>query len=111
MVADPALRRPARDVVRDAPTGEDTHGAVVHRRRNRDLDRLLALAQDADEVVLDPECIGDLLELLLCEPERVLSQVALTLHERRHRSYCIEKETCSLLGAPPFVGQATRRSW
>ena len=46
VVADAALRRAAGDVVRDAPAGEDAHGAVVHRGRDRDLDRLLALAED-----------------------------------------------------------------
>jgi hypothetical protein len=41
VVADPALRGPARDVVRDPVAGEDLDAAVVHRDRDRDLDRLL----------------------------------------------------------------------
>ncbi len=55
VVADAALRRAARDVVRDAPPREGAHRAVVHRRRDRDLDRLLALAENGDQVVVDAE--------------------------------------------------------
>ena len=65
VVADAALRRAARDVVRDAPAGEDAHAAVVHRHRDRDLDRLLARAEDRDEVVVDAERVGHVLQLLL----------------------------------------------
>ncbi len=76
VVADPALRRPARDVVRDAPAGEDADGAVVHRGRDRDLDRLLALLEHVDEVIGDPEHGRDVPELAPRELERVLLQVA-----------------------------------
>ena len=55
VVADAALRRPARDVVRDAEAGERAHVTVVERRRDRDLDRLLALLQDVDEALIDAE--------------------------------------------------------
>jgi len=44
VVADAALRRPARDVVRDAVALEDARRPIVHADGNRDLDRLLALA-------------------------------------------------------------------
>ncbi len=70
VVADAALRRPARDVVRDAVAGERAHVAVVERGRDRDLDRLLALLQDVDEALVDLERLGDLVELLPRERER-----------------------------------------
>src|SRR5205085_8245264 len=110
VVADAALRRAARDVVRDAPAGEDADGAVVHRRRDRDLYRLLAFAEHADEVVVDAEGVGYLPELVSGEPERVLFEVALTLRERHHHPDCIANETWARLGAPPADGQATSRT-
>ena len=101
VVADAALRRPARDVVRDAPAGEDAHAAVVHRRRDRDLDRLLAGAEDPDEVVVDAERVGHVLQLLLRHLQRSRSSGALDPEASRARG----------VGLPPSTGQATSRSW
>ena len=80
VVADAALRRAPRDVVRDPEALERANGAVVEGGRDRDLDGLLALLQHVDEPLVDPECVGDLVELLLSEPERVLAQVRLGGH-------------------------------
>ncbi len=72
-----------------------SHRAVVHRGRDRHLDRLLALAEDADEVVVDLEGVGDVPELLLRDPERVLGRVSpcsATVCLRFLRcAYCIRK--------------------
>ena len=87
VVADAALRRAARDVVRDAVAREDLRAPVVHLRRDRDLDRLLALREDADQVVVDPELVADAAQLLLGDLERVLAQVRgrRLLHGRQGR--------------------------
>src|SRR4029450_1628889 len=75
VVADPAFRRPARDVVRDAVAEEDVDRAVVHGDGDRDLDTLLALREDADEVRIDCEDLSHASELRLRQLERVLPQV------------------------------------
>ena len=59
VVADAALRRAARDVVGDAVALEDLRRAVVHADGDRDLDRLLALAEHGDEVRVDLEGRAD----------------------------------------------------
>jgi hypothetical protein len=48
---------------------------VVHADRNRDLDRLLALAEHGDEVRIDLEGRTDAAELLARQLEGVLTQV------------------------------------
>ena len=75
VVADAALGRPARDVVRHAEALEHADRAVVHRDRDRDLDGLLALGEDADEVRVEREDLADPGELRLRESERVLPEV------------------------------------
>jgi hypothetical protein len=75
VVADPALRGSARDVVGDAVAPEDADRAVVHRHRNRDLDRLLALLEDPDQVGVDPEGLPDAAQLLSRQLERVLAKM------------------------------------
>ena len=101
VVADAALRRAARDAVRDAPAGEDAHAAVVHRRRDRDLDRLLARAEDLDEVVVDAERVGHVLQLLLGHLQG----------RGAHPAPWILKVARDRVGLPPSTGHATRRSW
>src|SRR5207248_111768 len=64
VVADAALRRAARDVVRDAEALVDGHRSVVHPSRDRDPDGLLALAEDADQIRLDAEGLADEAQLL-----------------------------------------------
>ena len=112
MVADAALRGAARDVVRDAIAGERSHVAVVERGRDRDLDCLLALLQDVDEALVDPERLGDLVELLPREREGILEQMRLGGRSHRARIYLIVNRTCALLGSACFgsVGQAASRS-
>ena len=75
MVADTALRRAARDVVRHAVALERLDGAVVHDDRHGDDDRLLALLQDRDQVRIDLERVRDPVELLLGDLERVLAEM------------------------------------
>jgi hypothetical protein len=75
VVADAALRRTARDVVRDAITLEGPRRPVVHADRDRDLERLLALAEHGDEVLIDFEGRADAAELLARQLERILAQV------------------------------------
>ncbi len=75
VVADAALRRAARDVVRHAVALEDLRRPVVHADRDRDLDRLLARAEDVDEVRVDVEDRRDALQLLARDLERVLAQM------------------------------------
>ena len=75
VVADPALRRAAGDVVGDAVAAEDAHRAVVHRHRDRDLDRLLALLEDVDQVGVDRERLPDAAQLLARQLERVLAKM------------------------------------
>src|SRR5206468_5283050 len=64
VVADAALRRATRDVVGDAITDEDLRRPVIHLDGDRDLDRLLAAAQDRNEVRVDIEGTGNTGELL-----------------------------------------------
>src|SRR6266542_2891425 len=75
VVADPSLRRAARNVVGDAVALEHLRRAVVHSRRDRDRECLLALAEDGDEVGVDPEGLADEAELLARELEWVLAKV------------------------------------
>jgi hypothetical protein len=75
VVADAALRRAARDVVRDAEALEGRDGAVVHPRRDGDGHGLLALREDADQVWVDVERLTDATELLLSDLKGVLTKV------------------------------------
>ena len=75
VVADPALRGAARDVVRDAEALERLDLAVVHHDRDRDGHGLLALLEDADEVLVDLELARDPPKLMLSDLERVLAEV------------------------------------
>ena len=83
VVADAALRRAARDVVRDAVALEDGHRAVVHRDGDRDLDGLLAPLEDVDQVRVDRERLADASQLLARDRVRILAQVGWHLG-RRH---------------------------
>ena len=91
----------ARTVPSSIDVGIETSTAFLH------------CDEDADEVVVDPERVGDLLELLLRELERVLAEVRLG-RRRGHRRgiYSIWKRTCALLGfaSRGSVGHATSRS-
>ena len=77
VVADTALRRPARDVVRHAVAPIDLDRAVVHRDGNRHLDRLLALREDADQVRIESEDLADPAQLQPRELQRVFAKVRL----------------------------------
>ena len=60
-----------------------------------------------------PNVVGDLVELLLREPVRVLAQVGLGGHSgHRGPAYSTLKETCARFGfaASGSVGHAARRS-
>jgi hypothetical protein len=75
VVPDPALRGSARDVVRDAEALERLDLAVVHHDRDRDGHGLLALLEDADEILVDLELACDPAKLMLGDLERVLAEV------------------------------------
>ena len=75
VIADPALRRPARDVVHHSIALKDVRRPVVHRDGDGHLDGLLALGEDADQVVIDAERLTDSAELSAGEPVRVLAEV------------------------------------
>ncbi len=85
VIADAALRRAARDVVRDAVALEDARRAVIHVDGDGDLDGPLAVAEDADEVGVDLECRADAPQLLACDLERILAKVRDRCCDRRHR--------------------------
>ena len=114
VVADAALRRPTRDVVRDAVALEDLDVAVVHRHGDRDGDRLLALREDVDDVVVDRERPRDLAKLRLGDSVGVLAQVRDGLVDRAHghtpcvvgtRSYAgAESTTATGSGRRGFTG-------
>ena len=111
----PPFDGPARDVVGDAVAGEDADRAVVHRGRDRDLDRLLALAEDADEVVVDPEGVGDVPQLLLGDPKGFSSQACSSgfgglLARLRPPTLSGSRPGPGSAG-PPSIGQATSLSW
>jgi hypothetical protein len=93
VVADAALRRAARDVVRDAVALEDLRRPVVHADRNGDLDRFLARAEHAHEVVVDTEGRRDPSQLRLRDLERVLAQMRDRCVDRRHRMASIRSLT------------------
>ncbi len=76
VVADAALGRAARDVVRDAVALVRDDRAVVHRHRRGDDHRLLAFLEDVHEPLVDGEDLGDALQLLASDVERVLSKMA-----------------------------------
>ncbi len=104
VVADAALRRAARDVVGDAPAGEDLDRAVVHRGRDRHLDRLLALTEDPDEVVArSRSSSATFRSCCLRDPEGAFRRWIRVLDQRSSlsRAYCIRKPTCALVGLPP----------
>jgi hypothetical protein len=61
--------------VRDAVAGEDADRPVVHLDRDRDLDGLLGLREDADQVRVDREDLADALQLRLRQLERVLAEM------------------------------------
>src|SRR5215218_2706849 len=105
VVADAALRGAARDVVGDAVAAKDTDGAVVHRHRNRDLDGLLALLEDADQVRVDPERLPDAAKLLARELERVLTKMCGGFG-RGHRSLLLSRPGRSL----PLCHQRIRKA-
>ena len=58
MVADAALGRAARDVVRHAVALEGVDRPVVHRHRDRDDDRLLALLEHVHQALVDVEDVA-----------------------------------------------------
>ncbi len=95
VVADAALRGAAGDVVGDAVAAEDTDRAVVHRHRDRDLDRLLALLEDVDQVRIDPEGRPDSPQLLPRELERILPEMGGSFG-RGHRSLLLSRPRRSL---------------
>src|SRR5262249_37503783 len=95
VVADTALRRPARDVVGDAIPLEGLRRPVVHPDWNGNLDRLLALAEYGDEVRIDGEGGADAAELLARQLEWILAQVG-----RRY-------DCCHLVA--PFVAANKRK--
>ena len=68
-----------------------------------DLDRLLARAEDRDEVVVDPERVGDVLQLLLRHLQRARGSSGAPPIRKRHAR--------SASGLPPSTGHATSRSW
>ena len=117
VVANPTLGRATGDVVRDAVALVDGHRAVVHRHRDRDLDRLLAALEDVDQVRVDPERLPDASQLLARDLVRVLAQVGWRLG-RRHaapalavyagESTRIRKPTL-FASARPSGGRATTR--
>ena len=106
VVADAALRRPARDVVRDAVAREDARRAVVHADRDGDLDRLLARAEDVDEVLVDLEGRRDAAQLLARDLERILAEVRDRGFDRRHRVASLTQ--CEGQAAP---GRRARLDW
>src|SRR5207249_4743115 len=67
--------------------------------------------QNVDEAVVDVERVGNLAELLLGDPERVLAEVRLA-RGRGHRPgpYSIRNFTCARVGFPGKVDQAASRS-
>ena len=75
-ITNAALRWPTREIVLHAEALEDPGPAVVHRDGNRDLDRLLALGEDADQVRVDTEGLSDPTELCLRQRVGVLAKVA-----------------------------------
>src|SRR5581483_8931559 len=90
-------------------------------RRDRHLDRLLALLQDRDEPVVDAERVRHPAQLSPREVEGVLAQMALAPVKGRHRyrsfprrvappAYSIRKRTTAVLAGPASVGQAISRS-
>src|SRR5262249_13774797 len=84
VVADAALRRSSRDVVRDAIALEDAYRLVVHPHGDAHLDALLHAGQDADQVGVDREDLTDVPKLRVGEVERVLAEVRRRLG-RAHR--------------------------
>src|SRR5262249_35212182 len=121
VVANPALRRAARDVVDDAVAGEHLGAAVVHRDGDRNLHRLLALLQDVDQVLVDVECLGHQPQLLAGDLERVLAQMRDGSLCGRHDSpffdcggeympaYLMVNATSSRLARPARLGIAVTR--
>jgi hypothetical protein len=75
VVADPALRRPARDVVGHAVAAEHLDRPVVHLHRDRDLDRLLRLRENLDQVGVEREDLADPAQLRLGQLVGVLAEV------------------------------------
>ena len=96
MVPHPALGRAARDVVLDAVADERPDAPVVHADRDGNLDRLLALREHGDEVVVDAERVGDETQLLARDRERVLAQM-------RGFGWCESAHEQILLAGPTLV--------
>ena len=65
MEADAPLARAARHVVLHAITGEHAEAAVVHARRNRNLEHAFGLAKIAVNRFVEPDEGRDLVELPL----------------------------------------------
>jgi len=59
--------------------------AVVHRHRDRDDDRLLALLQHVHQALVDVEDVGDAAQLLAGDLERVLAKVGNGRFDCGHR--------------------------
>src|SRR4029077_13931368 len=75
VVADAALRRPPRNVVRDAVPLEEPNRAVVEAHRDADLHAFLHAREDVDQVRVDREDLTDEAKLGLGELQRVLAEV------------------------------------
>src|SRR5262249_48093772 len=84
LVTDAALRRAARDGVRDAIALEDAYRIVVHPHGHGDLDALLHTRQDADQVRVDGKDLADVPQLRMSEIEGILAEVRRRLG-RAHR--------------------------
>ena len=72
----PPFAGPAGHVVHDRGSPRRRGRPVVHLDGNRDLDRLLALAEDADQVGVDAERLADAAELRTGELEGILAKVS-----------------------------------
>ena len=113
MVADAALGRAARDVVRDAVALEGLDRAVVHRHRDRDDDRLLALLQDVHQALVDLEDVGHAAQLLAGDLERVLAKVGLGRFDGGHGTaerlsigpYLMRNAIVRIVGGALLVGE------
>ena len=100
VVADAALRRPARQAVLDAIALEDLHPSVVHPRRDGDHDPLLAPLEHPHERFVEPEHVGDPAQLRACHLVRVLLQMSLACDGGHSSSFirvrgCFARRTCA----------------
>jgi hypothetical protein len=83
VVADPALRRTATQVVLDAVTGEDLDAAIVHVDGEMDGELATRLAQDEAHAGVEIETLGGQVELALGDFPRIDVGDLLGGHGRR----------------------------